>query len=84
MLKPRLLITTPHSIPLTCANQTHAIPQTCVPTFARRFVDLYDTKLLARHLPAVFEGDTSLGQVYDAIVGGSRREQARVLAVAGA
>jgi len=40
-------------------------------------VDLYDTKLLARHLPGVFEGDTSLGQVYDAVVQGSRREQVR-------
>ena len=50
-------------------------------TLARRFADLYDTKLMARHLPAVFDGDTSLGQVYDAIVSGSRREQARVSAV---
>ncbi len=44
----------------------------------RRLADLYDTKLLARHLPAVFEGDTSLGQVYGALVGGDKRQQARV------
>ena len=43
----------------------------------RRLADLYDTKLLARHLPAVFEGDTSLGQVYSALIGGDRRRQAR-------
>ena len=63
--------------PLTQLQHTCACRQ-LISYLPRRFADLYDTKLLARHLPAVFEGDTSLGQVYDGIVGGSRREQARM------
>lgn len=45
------------------------------PHMRRRFTDVYDTKHLARKLPEVFGNSTSLGEVYQGLVGGGCHDQ---------